>query len=113
MIKNGYTKDSLEILQLLSETVDEDLYELRVSTLTSNKKISYASKSFNNYKRQIIKEYVDYFVMGDVPNGDFSSGKSTTYKVYKSLESVKKAALEYVDKEIERLNKLKEQIKED
>lgn len=112
LIKGGYNKDSQEILELLSQKVDEECFDLKKSNLDSrrNKKISYASTTWDNKKRQIIEEGDDYYIMGGVPNGETADGRARTYKVYKSLEATKKAALEYVDGEIERLQKLKDRI---
>ena len=114
-IKTGVKPNAQEILELLSKKVDEECFDLKKSNLDSrrNKKISYASTTWDNKKSQIIEEGDDYYIMGSVPNGETADGRARTYKVYKSLEAVKKAALEYVDGEIERLQKLKEQIEEE
>ena len=117
LLKTGHDIESNIIREMLSEKPEGDTYEFDRSAVRSHRmkknretgkeKPVYARGSWGLRYRNIVEEHVGYYVTLDIPNGDFADGRTNSYIHYKSLEEVKKMAIEYIDKQIEEANAYK------
>jgi hypothetical protein len=116
LLKKGVSMDSDNIKNLLWEKVKEDVFEFskwKINSSASSRKCTYAKKSWYKYVHQVVREYDDHYVFGYIPTGETTDFRPRTAIGYKSLEDVKKIALDYIDKEIEHLHKVKQVIVDD
>lgn len=111
LLRQGKPIDSQEIKELLSIKIQDQLWQF-TNTRHSTRPISFAKESWQNKKHLMVEEHEDHYIMYDIPNGEFSDGRPRSYKGFKTLEGVKKEALNYIDKEIENLKQQRRKIEE-